>query len=149
MRCWSSKISRAGRKCATCIALLKHLDSSKALQINHATVPFCPQARIGTTSEISLPTDMYKMYIYVMEIKSVTSSEFRKTQSQLLEEAQRTPVVITSRGSRARAVVVSPAFFARAVEALEDLEDIRAAEIARQESAEISFEDLKKELGFA
>lgn len=92
---------------------------------------------------------MYKMYIYDMEIKSVASSEFRNSQSQLLEEAQRTPVVITSRGSRARAVVVSPAFFARAVEALEDLEDIRAAEIARQESAEISFEDLKKELGFA
>lgn len=91
---------------------------------------------------------MYKMYIYDMETKSVASSEFRNSQSQLLEEAQRTPVVITSRGSRARAVVVSPTFFARAVEALEDLEDIHAAEIARQESEEISFEDLKKELGF-
>ena len=68
---------------------------------------------------------MYKMYIYGMETKSVASSEFRNSQSQLLEEAQRTPVVITSRGSRARAVVVSPTFFARAVEALEDLEDIR------------------------
>ena len=91
---------------------------------------------------------MYKMYIHDMEIKSVASSEFRNSQSQLLEEAQRTPIVIISRGSRARAVVVSPTFFARAVEALEDLEDIRAAEIARQEGEEISFEDLKKELGF-
>ncbi|WOT02178.1 hypothetical protein [Corynebacterium pyruviciproducens] len=48
-----------------------------------------------------------------------------------------------------RGVVVSPSFFARAIEALEDQEDIRAAEIAREETEEISHEDLKAELGLA
>ncbi|WP_330901877.1 prevent-host-death family protein [Corynebacterium propinquum] len=59
------------------------------------------------------------------------------------------PVTITSRGSRARAVVVSPSFFARAVAALEDQEDMHAAEIAREETEEISHDELKKELGLA
>lgn len=90
---------------------------------------------------------MYKMYICCMKTMSVASSQFRQSQSQILEEAQHTPVAITSRGSRIRAFVVSPSFFARAVEALEDREDVQAAEIAREESVEISHEDLKKELG--
>ena len=57
------------------------------------------------------------------------------------------PVTITSQRRRARAVVVSPSFFARAVAALEDQEDINAAEIAREEVEEISHDELKKELG--
>lgn len=57
------------------------------------------------------------------------------------------PVTITSQRSRARAVVVSPSFFARAVAALEDQEDINAAEIAREEVEEIQHAELKKELG--
>lgn len=77
----------------------------------------------------------------------MASSQFRQSQSRILEEAQHIPVAITSRGSRVRAFVVSPSFFARAVEALEDREDIQAAELARGASAEISHEDLKKELG--
>ncbi len=90
---------------------------------------------------------MYKMYICCMKTMSVASSQFRQSQSQILEEAQHTPVAITSRGSRIRAFVVSPSFFARAVEALEDREDVQTAEIARGEAVEISHEDLKKELG--
>ena len=82
-----------------------------------------------------------------MQTKSVGSSQFRQSQSQVLEDAQRMPVTITSRGSRARAVVVSPSFFARAVAALEDQEDIHAAEIAREEAEEIQHEVLKEALG--
>ena len=84
-----------------------------------------------------------------METKSVSSSQFRQYQSQILEEVQRAPVRITSRGKRARAVVVSSSFVDRALEALEDQEDIRAAEVAREEAEEISHDDLKKELGLA
>lgn len=46
-----------------------------------------------------------------------------------------------------RAVVVSPGFYDRAVQALEDIEDIRAAAAARQETGGISQEDLRSELG--
>ncbi|MGF3055493.1 type II toxin-antitoxin system Phd/YefM family antitoxin [Microbacterium sp. YY-01] len=77
---------------------------------------------------------------------SVTLSQFRKQQSDYIAAAQREPVEITSRGVGRRAVVVSPEFYDRAIEALEDLADIRAAEVARGEPA-ISFDDLVDELG--
>ncbi|WP_455006089.1 prevent-host-death family protein [Corynebacterium propinquum] len=82
-----------------------------------------------------------------METKSVTVNQFRKSHDQILAEAQRMPVTITSQRSRARAVIVSPSFFARAIAALEDQEDIHAAEIAREETAEIQHSVLKEVLG--
>ena len=77
----------------------------------------------------------------------MTVSQFRQSQSQILAEAQHMPITITSQQSRARAVVVSPSFYARAVAALEDQEDIHAAEIAREEAEEISHDELKEALG--
>ena len=77
----------------------------------------------------------------------MTVSQFRQSQSQILAEAQHMPITITSQQSRARAVVVSPSFYARAVAALEDQEDIHAAEIAREETTEIQHEVLKEALG--
>lgn len=76
-----------------------------------------------------------------------TSSQFRSEQSRYLDAAQREPVSILNRGTRRRAVVVSPEFYDRAVQALEDIEDIRAAADARQEPGVISHEALKSELG--
>ena len=87
------------------------------------------------------------MYVKNMEPKSVTVSQFRKSHDQILAEAQHMPITITSQQSRARAVVVSPSFYARAVAALEDQEDIHAAEIAREETKEIQHEVLKEALG--
>lgn len=79
---------------------------------------------------------------------SVTLSEFRSKQSDYIAAAQREPVEITSRGANRRAVVVSPEFFDRAIEALEDQEDIRAAEESRNDpGASISHEELIEELG--
>lgn len=77
---------------------------------------------------------------------SVTLSEFRNRQSEYIAAAQREPVEITSRGAVRRAVVVSPEFFDRAVEALEDLIDTREAKKARMEPR-ISFDELMDELG--
>ena len=54
---------------------------------------------------------------------------------------------ILSRGSRRRAVVVSPEFFDRALQALEDQVDMKAAAAARRENDSISHEDLMAELG--
>lgn len=77
----------------------------------------------------------------------ITSSEFRNEQSRYLDAAQREPVTILSRGTRRRAVVVSPDFYDRAVSALEDIEDIRAAAAARKENGGLSHDELKAELG--
>lgn len=78
---------------------------------------------------------------------SVTLSEFRRRQADLVAEAQREPVEITSRGAGRRAVLVSPDFYDRAVQALEDLADIHAAEAARSEADRVSHEDLAADLG--
>lgn len=87
---------------------------------------------------------MYKLYNEVMT--SVTLSQFRSQQSDYIAAAQREPVEITSRGAGRRAVVVSPEFFDRAMQALEDQADIRAAAEARNEP-HVPFEDLMEELG--
>ena len=78
---------------------------------------------------------------------SVTLSQFRNRQSDLIAAAQREPVVITSRGARRRAVVVSPEFFDRAMEALEDQLDSRGAAEARKEEGRLSHADVLRELG--
>ena len=78
---------------------------------------------------------------------TTTLSNFRANQSELLDAAQRAPVEILSRGSRRRAVVVSPEFFDRALQALEDQVDMKAAAAARRENDSISHEDLMAELG--
>lgn len=78
---------------------------------------------------------------------SVTLSQFRGRQSDYIAAAQREPVEITSRGAGRRAVVVSPEFFDRALQALEDQADIRDAAAARNEAGRISHEELVREFG--
>ncbi len=67
-----------------------------------------------------LSYNLYKLYDGPMT--SVTLSQFRSQQSDYIAAAQREPVEITSRGAGRRAVVVSPEFYDRAVQALEDQE---------------------------
>lgn len=76
----------------------------------------------------------------------VTLSEFRQNQSSLIARAQREPIELMSRGAQRRAVIVSPEFFDRAVAALEELEDVRAAARARSEET-VTHDDLMAELG--
>ena len=78
---------------------------------------------------------------------TTTLSDFRAHQSKVLDAAQRGPVEVLSRGSRRRAVVVSPEFFDRALQALEDQADVRGAAEARREQGGISHEELMAELG--
>ena len=79
---------------------------------------------------------------------SITLSEFRARQSDYIAAAQREPVEITSRGVGRRAVVVSPDFFDRALEALEDQADVLAAAADRNELApRVSHADVMAEFG--
>ena len=79
---------------------------------------------------------------------SITLSQFRAQQSEYIAAAQREPVEITSRGVGRRAVVVSPDFFDRALEALEDQADVRAAAQARAESGpRVAHTDVMAEFG--
>lgn len=78
---------------------------------------------------------------------TATLSEFRANQSDYIAAAQKAPVELTSRGAKRRAVVVSPEFFDRAIQALEDQADMADAAKARSENERISHEDLLKKLG--
>lgn len=79
---------------------------------------------------------------------SITLSQFRARQSDYIAAAQREPVEITSRGVGRRAVVVSPDFFDRALEALEDQADVRAAAAARNETdRRVSHAEVMAEFG--
>lgn len=64
---------------------------------------------------------------------SVTLSQFRNQQSNYIAATQREPVEITPRGAGRSAVVVSPEFYDRALQALEDQADTRSAADARGE----------------
>lgn len=77
---------------------------------------------------------------------SVTLSQFRNQQSDYIAAAQREPIEISSRGAGRRAVVVSPEFYDRALQALEDQTDVRAAADARKEP-QSPFEDLMEKIG--
>lgn len=82
-----------------------------------------------------------------MAMVSVTLSQFRNQQSSYIAAAQREPVEITSRGSGRRAVVVSPEFYDRALQALEEQSDTLDAQKARQEEKWIAHEELVREIG--
>ena len=95
----------------------------------------------------ALVCSLYKLHPYV--ITSITLTEFRARQSDYIAAAQREPVEITSRGVGRRAVVVSPDFFDRALEALEEQADIRAADAARNEAEpRAAHADVMAEFGF-
>lgn len=99
--------------------------------------------------------DLYNSFMSKIVDKSeelfevdVPVSEARADLATLIDTTETHPVRITSHG-KVKAVLVNPAFYERAIEALEDLEDIKAIEEYEQKPKEyISFEELKRELGF-
>ena len=77
----------------------------------------------------------------------VPVTEARADLASLIERTNERPIRITSHG-RIKAVIVSPSFFERAIEALEDLEDLKAFdEAAKDKSSGVPWEEVKKELG--
>lgn len=75
------------------------------------------------------------------------SNDARTQWAELIDLVRTEPVHIERRG-REVAVLVSPGFFERAIEALEDIEDITAAEEAVAEDGPlVSHAELMRELG--
>jgi len=56
-------------------------------------------------------------------MSTATLSEFRQNQAHYIAAAQVEPVELRSRGAQTRAVLVSPAFYEEAMEALEERRD--------------------------
>ena len=56
-------------------------------------------------------------------MSTATLSEFRQNQGHYIAAAQVEPVELRSRGAHTRAILVSPAFYAEALEALEERRD--------------------------
>lgn len=79
---------------------------------------------------------------------SVPLSEFGNALGDYLAAAPHEAVEITAPNAERRAVLVSPAFFDRAMQALEDQDDIHAAAEARKNpQSSIAHDDLAAQLG--
>ncbi len=74
------------------------------------------------------------------------ANEARTRWAEILDQVRDEPVHIERRG-REVAVVVSPAFFERAVTALEDIEDIADGEAALEDEELVTHEQLMHDLG--
>ena len=82
-------------------------------------------------------------------MSDMTATEARERFSEALAAASREPVFITRHGKRV-AALVTPEFYDRAVEALEDTEDLAAARAALAEDGpSIPWEVVKADLGLA
>jgi antitoxin Phd len=77
----------------------------------------------------------------------MTSTDAREHFSEALAAAATHPVFITRHGKRV-AALVTPDFYDRAIEALEDAEDVAAARAARAEDGDsIPWDVVKADLG--
>jgi prevent-host-death family protein len=82
-------------------------------------------------------------------MSEITASDAREHFSEALAAAVREPVFITRHGRRV-ATLVTTDFYERAVEALEDAEDIAAAHAALEEDGDsVPWETVKAELGLS
>lgn len=81
-------------------------------------------------------------------MSTVTASEARKSFAAVIETAQHEAVIVERRGE-AQAVVLSPAEYARLMDAAEEVEDIAAFDAAMaEEGANIPWEQVKADLGW-
>ncbi|HEX3900981.1 MAG TPA: type II toxin-antitoxin system Phd/YefM family antitoxin [Mycobacteriales bacterium] len=80
-------------------------------------------------------------------MSEITASDAREHFADALAAVGREPVFITKHGKRVATLVTSD-FYERAIEALEDADDIAAAHAALDEDAEsIPWETVRAELG--
>lgn len=86
---------------------------------------------------------------YDQYMSDMTATDAREHFSEALAASSREPVFITRHGKRVAALVTAE-FYERAVEALEDAEDIAAARAALAEDGpSIPWEVVKADLGLA
>ena len=76
--------------------------------------------QIQFSNHTSMNVNSYNWYM-----STATLSEFRQNQAHYIAAAQVEPVELRSRGTQTRAVLVSPAFYEEAMEALEERRDRR------------------------
>ena len=86
---------------------------------------------------------------YCVYMSDMTAADARELFSEALAASSREPVFITRHGKRVAALVTAE-FYDRAIEALEDAEDIAAARAALEEDGpSIPWEVVKADLGLA
>lgn len=79
---------------------------------------------------------------------TLTSSDARKNFSEVVRNAQISPVTIQKRGRR-EAVIIAPELYDKFLNAVEELEDTAAFDAAMQEEgANIPWDEVKAQLGW-
>ena len=89
--------------------------------------------------------ETHKVYNLCME-DSVTAAQARRHWSETIDFARKQPVSITRNG-RDAVVLMDADLAARALEALEDAEDLAAAQAALDEGGTVPWEQVKADLG--
>jgi antitoxin Phd len=79
-------------------------------------------------------------------MESISAAEARQHWSETIDSAQSAPITITRNGREA-VVLMDSALAARALAALEDVEDLAALEAARSEGGWIPWDEVKADLG--
>ena len=114
------------------------------LQITGAQRPATANASAAEARLTAVTAVLY--YVYMSDM---TATDARERFSEALAASSREPVFITRHGKRVAALVTTE-FYERAVEALEDAEDIAAARAALDEDEPtIPWEVVKADLGLA
>lgn len=87
--------------------------------------------------------------LYIGLMTNVSVADARNNFSDVIARAQKEAVFIERRGKRA-AVIISPSFYERLLEALEDAEDIAAFDGAMaEEGPNVPWAQVKIDLGWA
>ncbi len=86
--------------------------------------------------------------LYNMDVAEISVSDARARLPEVIEQARDEAVYVTRHG-KTQAVIVSPAHYARLLDALEERDDIRAFDVAlSEEGDDVPWDQVKADLGW-
>ena len=82
-------------------------------------------------------------------MKTSPLTDARRNLPSLIDKAEKEPILITRNGEEA-AVLISPLFYEKALDAMEELEDIAAYDVAKaRKESSVVWVEARKDLGLA
>ena len=89
------------------------------------------------------------LLMYNLYMTDISITEARADLAAVIRRAKKKPVRITNHG-KPQAVLVDPSFYERMIEALEDIDDVRAFDEAiKDKTPGVPWEQVKRELGLS
>jgi prevent-host-death family protein len=87
--------------------------------------------------------------MYNTFMKTLPLTDARRDLPSLIDKVEKEPILITRHGEEA-AVLISPSFYEKALDAMEELEDIAAYDSAKaRKESSVVWAEARKDLGLA